>query len=88
MKVQTLVPELPLEAFDEAILHRFPGIAMGNADMMFIAPARKAFVVHSGPLSTIMFCGFPLVSMSLSRTSVTVFAGIDVSTWMAGHSRP
>lgn len=43
VKVQALISELSLEAFDKAILHRFPGIDMdNNKDVMLFCPCKES----------------------------------------------
>lgn len=41
-KVQELISEFPLEAFDETILRRLAGIDMDNVNLMFFCPCEES----------------------------------------------
>lgn len=43
VKVQTLVPEFSLEAFDKTILHGLAGIDMDKMDLVFLCPKEEGF---------------------------------------------
>lgn len=62
------------EAFDKKFFIGFLGLIWLIRTLYSSAHTRNIFAINFGLLSTIRFCGFSLVSMSLSNIWLTVFA--------------
>ena len=61
--VQELVAQATVEALDEGVLHRFPGIDVVPLDARFGSLAPVALLVSSGPLSLTIDPGLPRAAM-------------------------
>ena len=84
VQVKTFIPELPIEAFNETVLHGFPGIDKHMLYMLLIGPCIESI---TGKFRTVVRKNFfrPAAGIALFRYLVTCCPLIDVFTSRAIH---
>src|SRR5436190_17575269 len=85
-RVQTFVPEAPVEALHMPVLDGFSGLNMNHGDAPLFAPLLEYRLVNSGPLSHRMAPGAPRCAITRSSTRVTCRLEMPVFTSMASDS--
>jgi hypothetical protein len=87
VRVEALVAQPPVEAFDMAILHRPSRLDVHQPPLQSSAQPSMRREVNSGPLSERRFSGQPRSPISRSSTRVTRPDPRQVSASSARHSR-
>jgi hypothetical protein len=85
--IEALVAQLAIEAFDEAVLRRFPRRDEAMRDVMVVRPAFERQASKPRPLSVSKLAGWPRTVVTKSRTRATRGPDNDPSISIHKHSR-
>lgn len=86
ISIEAFVSESSIERFDESVLYWLTGLDEVKINSFVASPFDHFLLVNSGPLSTTISFGNPLVQLKRFRIAITVALGRLRATSISTHS--